>query len=142
MHKAQSTQFPSFGRSLNYQLTTPRFSLPTLFLSLSLSSLFYFVDLQMAENDLSRRRYFGGIFALLGVVFIWVTSSFAMNVSVRHPCSLSPTNLFLSPPCQSIFGELEYNKPFLITYLNTATFSFYLIPSLFRRSRKQIKDAK
>jgi solute carrier family 35 protein F5 len=36
----------------------------------------------MAEHDLSRRRYFGGIFALLGVVFIWVTSSFAMNVSL------------------------------------------------------------
>ncbi|KAI8343518.1 hypothetical protein BC941DRAFT_411611 [Chlamydoabsidia padenii] len=73
----------------------------------------------MAEHDLSRRRYFGGIFALLGVVFIWVTSSFAMN---------------------SIFGELQYNKPFLVTYLNTATFSFYLIPLLFKRSRKHTED--
>ncbi|SAM06402.1 hypothetical protein [Absidia glauca] len=33
-------------------------------------------------TDLTRRRYFGGIAALLGVVFIWVTSSFAMNVNV------------------------------------------------------------
>jgi solute carrier family 35 protein F5 len=33
-------------------------------------------------TDLTRRRYFGGIAALLGVVFIWVTSSFAMNVKV------------------------------------------------------------
>ncbi|KAI9022919.1 hypothetical protein CLU79DRAFT_749523 [Phycomyces nitens] len=62
--------------------------------------------------DQSRRRYLGGIAALLGVVFIWVGSSFAMN---------------------SIFGEQNYNKPFLVTYLNTATFSFYLIPLLFKR---------
>ncbi|CAO3646076.1 unnamed protein product [Cunninghamella blakesleeana] len=61
-------------------------------------------------------RYIGGICALLGVVFIWVSSLFAMN---------------------SIFGELEYNKPFLVTYLNTATFSFYLIPSLFKRTKKK-----
>ncbi|ORZ15350.1 hypothetical protein BCR42DRAFT_416916 [Absidia repens] len=68
----------------------------------------------MAEPSLSRRRYYGGIFALLCVVVIWVTSSFTMN---------------------SIFGDLQYNKPFLVTYLNTATFSFYLIPFLFNRSR-------
>ncbi|CAO3593017.1 unnamed protein product [Absidia cylindrospora] len=72
----------------------------------------------MAEPFLSRRRYYGGIFALLCVVVIWVTSSFTMN---------------------SIFGELEYNKPFLVTYLNTATFSFYLIPFLFNRSRRNAK---
>ncbi|KAI7861999.1 hypothetical protein BDF14DRAFT_1861379 [Spinellus fusiger] len=59
-----------------------------------------------------RRRYLGGVLALLGVVFIWVSSSFVMN---------------------SIFGEQKYNKPFLITYLNTATFSFYLVPLLFRK---------
>ncbi|KAI8340224.1 thiamine-repressible mitochondrial transport protein THI74 [Chlamydoabsidia padenii] len=75
----------------------------------------------MAEPDLSRRRYFGGIVALLGVVFIWVTSSFAMN---------------------SIFGDLQYNKPFLVTYLNTATFSFYLIPFLFKQRRNKKKTSK
>ncbi|KAI8086772.1 uncharacterized protein BX664DRAFT_299655 [Halteromyces radiatus] len=73
----------------------------------------------MAESDLSKHRYYGGIFALLGVVFIWVTSSFAMN---------------------SIFGELQYNKPFLVTYLNTATFSFYLIPFLFKNSKKKNEE--
>ncbi|CAO3624045.1 unnamed protein product [Cunninghamella echinulata] len=62
------------------------------------------------------QRYIGGICALLGVVFIWVSSSFAMN---------------------SIFGELKYNKPFLVTYLNTATFSFYLIPFLFKQFKKK-----
>ncbi|KAL9547649.1 hypothetical protein MBANPS3_006067 [Mucor bainieri] len=65
-------------------------------------------------KDLSQKRYWGGILALGGVVFIWVSSSFAMN---------------------SLFGEMEYNKPFLVTYLNTATFSFYLIPILFKRWR-------
>ncbi|KAI8374741.1 uncharacterized protein BYT42DRAFT_615869 [Radiomyces spectabilis] len=63
-----------------------------------------------------RRRYLGGVLALIAVVFIWVASSFAMN---------------------SIFGEQEYNKPFLVTYLNTATFSFYLL-SLFSVNKKSL----
>jgi uncharacterized PurR-regulated membrane protein YhhQ (DUF165 family) len=46
----------------------------------SFSSLFH--PSIFAMTDLTRRRYFGGIAALLGVVFIWVTSSFAMNVKV------------------------------------------------------------
>ncbi|CAO3637665.1 unnamed protein product [Mucor fragilis] len=74
-------------------------------------------------KDLSQKRYWGGILALGGVVFIWVSSSFAMN---------------------SLFGEMEYNKPFLVTYLNTATFSFYLIPILFkkwRHTRRYNQDA-
>lgn len=37
---------------------------------------------------------------------------------------------------QSIFGEQNYNKPFLVTYLSTATFSFYLIPFLCLAKRK------
>ncbi|KAI8979690.1 hypothetical protein BDF20DRAFT_819384 [Mycotypha africana] len=61
---------------------------------------------------ISQQRYWCGILALAGVVFIWVSSSFAMN---------------------SLFGELSYNKPFLVTYLNTATFSLYLLPLLFKR---------
>ncbi|KAG2218457.1 hypothetical protein INT45_003001 [Circinella minor] len=69
------------------------------------------------ESRPSRRRYFLGICALIAVVFIWVSSSFAMN---------------------SIFGEQNYDKPFLVTYLNTATFSFYLIPLLFKRRRKDV----
>ncbi|KAI9278681.1 hypothetical protein BDA99DRAFT_492858 [Phascolomyces articulosus] len=73
----------------------------------------------MADNESrpSRRRYFLGICALIAVVFIWVSSSFAMN---------------------SIFGEQNYDKPFLVTYLNTATFSFYLIPLLFAYKRKNV----
>ncbi|KAI9284554.1 hypothetical protein BC943DRAFT_65045 [Umbelopsis sp. AD052] len=60
----------------------------------------------------SRRRYTLGIVALLLVVVIWVSSSFVMN---------------------SIFGEQSYNKPFLITYINTASFSFYLLPFLLKK---------
>ncbi|KAI8642321.1 hypothetical protein BD408DRAFT_416617 [Parasitella parasitica] len=67
-------------------------------------------------KDPSQKRYWGGILALAAVVFIWVASSFAMN---------------------SIFGDMEYNKPFLVTYLNTATFSFYLIPLLFKKWRQK-----
>lgn len=32
-------------------------------------------------KQLSQKRYWGGILALGGVVLIWVSSSFAMNVS-------------------------------------------------------------
>ncbi|KAI8887550.1 hypothetical protein K501DRAFT_241950 [Backusella circina FSU 941] len=70
-------------------------------------------------KQISESRYWGGILALGCVVFIWVASSFAMN---------------------SMFGEMKYNKPFLITYLNTSTFSFYLIPLLFKSRRKALVD--
>ncbi|CDH56923.1 yml018c-like protein [Lichtheimia corymbifera JMRC:FSU:9682] len=63
-----------------------------------------------------RRRYIAGVCALIVVVFIWVTSSFAVN---------------------SIFGEQHYDKPFFLTYLNTATFSLYLLIARFKR-----KDSK
>ncbi|KAF1800496.1 hypothetical protein FB192DRAFT_1117470 [Mucor lusitanicus] len=41
----------------------------------------------------------------------------------------------------SLFGEMEYNKPFLVTYLNTATFSFYLIPLLFKKWRHNTRHS-
>ncbi|RIB28902.1 thiamine-repressible mitochondrial transport protein THI74 [Gigaspora rosea] len=53
-----------------------------------------------------RQRYAAGIIFLLGVVFIWVGSSFLMN---------------------NIFAGQDYNKPFTITYINTASFSLYLL---------------
>ncbi|SGZ28362.1 BQ5605_C027g10322 [Microbotryum silenes-dioicae] len=54
----------------------------------------------------SRRQYVLGTTLLLGVVLLWVSSSFLMN---------------------SMFTSMNYNKPFLVTYLCTATFTFYLI---------------
>ncbi|KAJ2398950.1 hypothetical protein GGI23_002945 [Coemansia sp. RSA 2559] len=50
-----------------------------------------------------------GLVLLLCVVFIWVASSFLVS---------------------NLFGEQEFNQPFFITYLNTATFSLYLVGTL------------
>ncbi|KAG0290525.1 hypothetical protein BGZ96_005988 [Linnemannia gamsii] len=60
-------------------------------------------------------RYTIGILALLSVVCIWVSSSFLMN---------------------NIFAGQKYNKPFFITYVNTASFSLYLLGPLYRRCRR------
>ncbi|KAJ2449300.1 hypothetical protein EV183_004965 [Coemansia sp. RSA 2336] len=51
-------------------------------------------------------RHTVGLLLLLGVVVIWVGSSFLVS---------------------NLFGEQQYNRPFFITYLNTSTFSFYLV---------------
>ncbi|CAI2173665.1 16576_t:CDS:2 [Funneliformis geosporum] len=61
-----------------------------------------------------RQRYTVGIITLLCVVLIWVGSSFLMN---------------------NIFGKQEYNKPFAITYINTASFSLYLLYFLCNKKR-------
>ncbi|KAF9108695.1 hypothetical protein BGX29_008227 [Mortierella sp. GBA35] len=60
-------------------------------------------------------RYTIGILALLSVVCIWVSSSFLMN---------------------NIFAGQKYNKPFFVTYVNTASFSLYLLGPLFRHCRR------
>ncbi|KAG9068551.1 hypothetical protein KI688_010826 [Linnemannia hyalina] len=60
-------------------------------------------------------RYTIGILALLSVVCIWVSSSFLMN---------------------NIFAGQNYNKPFFVTYVNTASFSFYLLGPLFHHWRE------
>ncbi|KAG1048596.1 hypothetical protein G6F43_009023 [Rhizopus delemar] len=59
-----------------------------------------------SQNHL-KRRYFVGSLALSAVIFIWVASSFVMN---------------------NMFSDLKYNKPFMITYINTTTFSLYMLP--------------
>ncbi|KAF9089541.1 hypothetical protein BGX29_000946 [Mortierella sp. GBA35] len=59
-------------------------------------------------------RYTIGILALLSVVCIWVSSSFLMN---------------------NIFAGQNYNKPFFVTYVNTASFSLYLLGPFFRQWR-------
>ncbi|KAJ1862154.1 hypothetical protein LPJ73_000834 [Coemansia sp. RSA 2703] len=47
-----------------------------------------------------------GLVLLFCVVLIWVGSSFLVS---------------------NLFGEQEFNRPFFITYINTGTFSFYLV---------------
>ncbi|KAA1468154.1 hypothetical protein DENSPDRAFT_833365 [Dentipellis sp. KUC8613] len=58
----------------------------------------------------NRRDYVIGIALLFVVVVLWTSSSFVT---------------------QDLYVE-GYEKPFLITYLNTSSFSIYLIPFLFR----------
>ncbi|KAK9368269.1 hypothetical protein V1509DRAFT_623569 [Lipomyces kononenkoae] len=60
----------------------------------------------MAQN---RRKWRLGLFFLLVVVILWVLSSFMVN---------------------SIFETNIYRKPYLVTYLCTASFSLYLIRPL------------
>ncbi|KAI0673464.1 hypothetical protein C8Q78DRAFT_1185476 [Trametes maxima] len=59
----------------------------------------------------SRRDYLVGIFLLLVVVVLWTSSNFVT---------------------QDLFED-GYEKPFLVTYLNTSAFSLYLVPYIFRR---------
>ncbi|KAI9227253.1 MAG: hypothetical protein DHS80DRAFT_17488 [Piptocephalis tieghemiana] len=53
------------------------------------------------------RRYILGLVALLGVVALWTSSSYAISF---------------------IFLDHSFNKPFFLTFLNTSTFSLYLLP--------------
>ncbi|KAK9470146.1 uncharacterized protein V1510DRAFT_370869 [Dipodascopsis tothii] len=63
----------------------------------------------------SRRRWRLGLLCLTTVVVLWVASSFLVN---------------------SIFESGEYRKPYMVTYLNTATFSLYLVKPLLARWRQ------
>ncbi|KAF8576560.1 hypothetical protein K439DRAFT_1418863 [Ramaria rubella] len=56
------------------------------------------------------REYLSGIGLLLVVVILWTSSNFVT---------------------QNLFAD-GYHKPFLVTYLNTSSFTFYLIPFLIR----------
>ncbi|KAI1793881.1 hypothetical protein LXA43DRAFT_971541 [Ganoderma leucocontextum] len=66
----------------------------------------------LAQVD-KRRDYLVGISLLLCVVVLWTTSNFVT---------------------QDLF-EGGYEKPFLVTYLNTSAFALYLIPFAIRRAR-------
>ncbi|KAM0787504.1 hypothetical protein ACM66B_003576 [Microbotryomycetes sp. NB124-2] len=63
-------------------------------------------ELMPLSSSQRRRRHLVGLGLTLLVVVLWVTSSFLMN---------------------SLFTSMTYNKPFLITYICTATFSLYLV---------------
>ncbi|KAG0207711.1 hypothetical protein BGX28_001108 [Mortierella sp. GBA30] len=66
-------------------------------------------------------RYTVGILALLSVVCIWVSSSFLMN---------------------NIFAGQNYNRPFFVTYVNTASFSLYLLGPLLRHWRDICRESR
>lgn len=54
------------------------------------------------------KRWSLGLFMLGVVILLWVLSSFLINI---------------------IFENDDYRKPFFITYINTASFMFYLLPT-------------
>ncbi|WVQ78806.1 hypothetical protein IAT38_000897 [Cryptococcus sp. DSM 104549] len=58
-------------------------------------------------------RYLVGVSLLLGVVVLWTASNF-ITASLET-------------------GDDAWNKPFLITYFNTASFTIYLLPTIWRR---------
>ncbi|KAI0721311.1 hypothetical protein C8T65DRAFT_631287 [Cerioporus squamosus] len=64
----------------------------------------------------SRRDYVIGIILLLCVVILWTTSNFVT---------------------QDLFED-GYEKPFLVTYLNTSAFALYLLPFVVRRALQHI----
>ncbi|GAA5903743.1 hypothetical protein JCM6882_003402 [Rhodosporidiobolus microsporus] len=66
----------------------------------------------VAAVEITRSRYLLGILMLLVVVLMWISASFLMNI---------------------MFTDMEYNKPFLTTYLCTSTFTFYLIKPAYRQ---------
>ena len=43
---------------------------------------------------------------------------------------------------QNIFAGQKYNKPFFVTYINTASFSLYLLGPLFKNWLRIYKDEK
>lgn len=43
---------------------------------------------------------------------------------------------------QNIFAGQNYNKPFFVTYVNTASFSFYLLGPIFRHWRESCADGR
>ncbi|OSX67390.1 hypothetical protein POSPLADRAFT_1042614 [Postia placenta MAD-698-R-SB12] len=64
------------------------------------------------EGNLYHRDYIIGIVLLLIVVVLWTSSNFLT---------------------QDLFED-GYEKPFLVTYLNTSAFAFYLIPYAIKKS--------
>ncbi|KAK0245858.1 hypothetical protein EDD85DRAFT_802370 [Armillaria nabsnona] len=72
------------------------------------------------ESLLSNKDYTTGIALLLVVVLLWTVSNFIT---------------------QDMF-EGGYEKPFLVTYLNTSSFSLYLLPFLLRRAWGYYRDSK
>ncbi|KAJ2920180.1 hypothetical protein MD484_g24, partial [Candolleomyces efflorescens] len=66
---------------------------------------------------LNKRDYAVGILLLLSVVVLWTSSNFIT---------------------QDLFEE-GYDKPFLVTYMNTSAFSLYLIPFVIKRAWKRYR---
>ncbi|EDO17664.1 hypothetical protein Kpol_1004p39 [Vanderwaltozyma polyspora DSM 70294] len=66
-----------------------------------------------------QKRWSWGLILLGIVVILWVLSSFLINI---------------------IFKDNLYRKPFFITYINTVSFIFYLVPLLFTFTKNLIRN--
>ncbi|BGP39794.1 hypothetical protein JCM10450v2_003765 [Rhodotorula kratochvilovae] len=64
-----------------------------------------------AALEASRAQYLLGTALLLLVVLMWVAASFLMNI---------------------VFTDMDYDKPFLVTWLCTSSFSLYLVRPAWR----------
>lgn len=85
----------------------------------------------MVDTDRQpRRRYFGGVCALIAVVFIWVSSSFAMNVSAtpmirtanmfQHANGSIIEHIWRSGIQQAVSYYLSQHRHFLLLLITTA----------------------
>ena len=72
----------------------------------------------LIDKDVGR-KWTLGLIMLTIVIVLWVMSSFLINL---------------------IFEDNLYRKPFFITYINTASFIFYLIPTFKNTIRKYFHD--
>ncbi|GAA5928197.1 DMT family transporter [Sporobolomyces koalae] len=93
--------------------------------------------------ELQRGQYLLGTTLLILVVLLWVSSSFLMSGksrSLSNRCcighfqvitgtyeGIGPGNRDRSEARRKMFTGMEYNKPFLVTWICTSTFSLYLI---------------
>ncbi|KAJ1732266.1 hypothetical protein LPJ61_002129 [Coemansia biformis] len=67
----------------------------------------------------ARGRHAAGLGLLLCVVLIWVGSSFLVS---------------------NLFGEQEYRQPFFVTYVNTGSFSLYLVGAYLAHIRNGLRS--
>lgn len=74
--------------------------------------------MMLIDKDVGR-KWTLGLIMLTIVIVLWVMSSFLINL---------------------IFEDNLYRKPFFITYINTASFIFYLIPTFKNTIRKYFHD--
>lgn len=81
----------------------------------------------MGTNRVSRKYATGTVYLFL-VVILWVSVRLQKASRARSHADQEQASFVMN----ALFTDLEYNKPFLLTYICTASFSLYLIKPLFR----------
>ncbi|RPA84332.1 hypothetical protein BJ508DRAFT_206294 [Ascobolus immersus RN42] len=78
-------------------------------------------ELAIQRSKSQKNRYALGVVLVLIVVVLWVSSNFLTA---------------------ALFYDDSYSKPYFVTYVNTATFSFYLLPEAFSYLRSLIRPSQ